>query len=286
MSINLRSLCVPALVVPLLLGSLALSGVWTAGAAGPPGQSVFVPMEPCRLFDYRPAPDTVGPRTSPLGPGEVHTQQVTGAVGNCNVPAGATGVAMNITAVAPTAQSNLRLFPADQVTPPLVSNLNFSAGQAPVPNKVDVKLSPAGAVKIRNHAGRVFVIGDVAGYYATTPLTDLEAAVAALEARSTTRFAKVDADANSATLLHGPDVTAVGWIAPGVYSVTFSSSVIGCAWNATRNDNSHGVALPGEIAIELGSSLDQTTLWVRTYDSAGAAADMSQSDGFSLLVTC
>jgi hypothetical protein len=77
----------------------------------------------------------------------VHTQNVTGTNGDCNIPSDAVGVAMNVTIVSPTAQSNLRVFPADIATPN-ASNLNWLPGQSPTPNKVDVKLSPDGKIKL------------------------------------------------------------------------------------------------------------------------------------------
>jgi hypothetical protein len=144
-------------------------------AAPGPDETTFVPITPCRLFDYRPAPNTVGTRTSPLGPAEVHTQQVTGTVGNCTIPTDATGIALNVTATGATAQTNIRLYPADVTTPPIVSNLNVSAGQPAVPNKVDVKLSPNGAVNVRNQNGTVYVLGDAVGYYTPNGLADLQA---------------------------------------------------------------------------------------------------------------
>ena len=56
-------------------------------------------------------------------------------------------------------------YPADLATPPEASNLNWRAGDPPTPNKVDVKLSPTGAVKILNKYGTVHVIADIVGYY-------------------------------------------------------------------------------------------------------------------------
>jgi len=160
-----------------LLATVLVSQTWRADAAPGDTDSTFVPTTPCRLFDYRPAPDTVGPRSAPLGPGETHVQQVTGSNGDCTgalaIPADAVAVAMNVTAVNPTAQSNLRVFPADVATLPTVSNLNFSAGQQPVPNKVDVKLSPDGKIKLSNFAGTVPIVGDVVGYYTNSTLKEL-----------------------------------------------------------------------------------------------------------------
>ena len=126
---------------------------------------VLVPIVPCRLFDTRPGPDNVGPRTSPLGAADTYTQQVTGTNGNCSIPAAATAVALNVTAVHATAESYLTLWPADAQRP-LASNLNWLSGAAPTPNKVDVKLSADGRVSLYNNAGNVDVLADVVGYYA------------------------------------------------------------------------------------------------------------------------
>ena len=162
-----------------LLATVLVMQTWRVDAAPGDVDSTFVPVTPCRLFDYRPAPDTVGLRSTSLGAGETHVQQVTGSNGDCTgalaVPVDAVAVAMNVTAVNPTAQSNLRVFPADVATVPTVSNLNFSAGQKPVPNKVDVKLSPDGKIKLFNFAGTVAVIGDVVGYYTNSTLKELAA---------------------------------------------------------------------------------------------------------------
>lgn len=149
-------------------------------------ETTFVPIAPCRLFDYRPAPDNVGPRVGALGAGETSPQQVTGAVGHCNIPSTATGVSMNVTIVGPTAASYLTLFPADVTTPPTASNLNWVAGQSATPNKVDVKLSPTGGIKLFNLSGTVFVIGDVIGYYTPTGLADLQSQLDALRNQTVT----------------------------------------------------------------------------------------------------
>ncbi len=135
-----------------------------AQAAQPSDGVVLVPIVPCRLFDTRPAPDNVGPRAQPLGSGEIYTQQVTGPNGNCNVPASATAIALNVTTVNSTSASYLTLWPAD-ASQPLASNLNWVPGSPPTPNKVDVKLSADGKVDLFNHTGSIDVLADVVGYY-------------------------------------------------------------------------------------------------------------------------
>jgi len=151
-------------------GAAVAIGVGGGGVAvtnaviGSGERAAFVPITPCRLFDMRPA-DVVGPRSTPLTAGETYTQQVTGSNGKCTIPSDATGVAMNVTAVGGTAGSFLTIWPAD-VDQPLASNLNWVPGAPPTPNKVDVKLSAAGQIRMFNLTGTVFVLADVVGYYA------------------------------------------------------------------------------------------------------------------------
>lgn len=147
--------------------SLGAGGVAVTNAIVSTGErAVFIPIAPCRLFDLRPAPDLVGPRSAPLGPGETFTQAVRGTNGNCTIPADATAVSMNVTAVGGTAASFLTIWPSDVAPRPLASNLNWVPGSAPTPNKVDVKLAADGSINLFNLTGSVVVLADVVGYYA------------------------------------------------------------------------------------------------------------------------
>ena len=146
--------------------TLGVGGVAVTNAVVSTGErAAFFPITPCRLFDIRPAPSQVGPRSTPLGPHEIYTVPVTGVNGNCNIPADATGVAMNVTAVGGTAASYLTIWPSDAAQP-LASNLNWVPGSPPTPNKVDVKLAATGQISLYNDVGNVSVLADVVGYYA------------------------------------------------------------------------------------------------------------------------
>jgi hypothetical protein len=167
---------VAAAVVVVLAGPLLVVRPWSVGAAPGDSDATFVPTAPCRLFDFRPGKDPTGGKKTPLaaGAGNVWTQRVTGAVGDCTVPVGAVGVSMNVTITNPSAQSNLRVYPAD-VGVPNASSLNWVAGQSPTPNKVDVKLSSDGRIKLFNYSGTVNVLADVVGYYTDVSLKELAA---------------------------------------------------------------------------------------------------------------
>jgi len=159
-SVSRRRWAAIAAAVAVALGGGALTIVASAGSGA---ASAFVPIAPCRLIDTR-ATSPVGPRSSPILAGESLTVQVTGSNGSCVVPESATAIAINVTAVGPTAAGYITLYPAD-VALPNASNLNFTANQNPTPNLVTVSLSAGGAIKIFNESGAVNVLGDIAGYY-------------------------------------------------------------------------------------------------------------------------
>ena len=83
---------------------------------------------------------------------------------NCNLPTESTALALNVTAVGPTAPTFLRLWPADEAQP-AASNLNPTPGAPPTPNAVNVKLSETGEFSVFNRFGSIAVIIDVVGIY-------------------------------------------------------------------------------------------------------------------------
>ena len=170
-TIGIRGVMTFAAGAALALVAVFAFQPWEANA-GSSGNTTFVAITPCRLFDTRPGIDNVGSRNTPLGADETSEFRVAGKNGNCSLPSsGIDAVAMNVTAVGPTAASFLTIWPADDNRPG-VSTLNYVPGGAPTPNKVDVKLSSGGNIKLYNLAGSADVIGDVVGYY-TTDLADL-----------------------------------------------------------------------------------------------------------------
>jgi hypothetical protein len=126
------------------------------GYVGPssPGTGLYNPLSPARIADTRTTHNT-------LGSGKTLNVQVTGQGG---VPASGAGTAVfNVTAINPTTQSFLTVWPTGQ-TRPFSSNLNFVAGQT-VPNRVIAPTGNGGQVSIFNAAGNVDVAVDVGGYF-------------------------------------------------------------------------------------------------------------------------
>jgi hypothetical protein len=150
-----------AVAVTLGAGSIGIGH-----ATSPAGAAVFVPITPCRLVDTRPAPDTVGARTTPLGPGETITLAARGDNGNCtSIPTTATGLELNVTALGATSGTFLTIW-ATGATRPTASNLNPQPGAPPIPNSATTGLSGGGAFDVYNAVGSVHVLVDVVGYYA------------------------------------------------------------------------------------------------------------------------
>ncbi len=130
-----------------------VAGYYSAPDQSPGPDGLFNPVIPARLLDTRP--------TAPLGPGTVQTLQVSG---RGNVPAsGAAAAVLNVTVTEGTQASYITAWPAD-ATKPVVSNLNFAAGQT-VANRAVVKLSADGKVNFYNLQGAVQLVVDVNGWF-------------------------------------------------------------------------------------------------------------------------
>lgn len=157
-----------ALVVAGLGGGLSLVRA-SSGTT-----SSFVPVTPARVLDTRVALGLPGPLSS-LTPATV---QITGPVPTPDgtttvVPAGATAVVLNVTAVEATADGFFSVRPDGTPGDPTTSNLNFVAGDI-VPNAVTVALPSNGRIELTydayGAAGPVSqALVDITGYYVETP---------------------------------------------------------------------------------------------------------------------
>jgi hypothetical protein len=133
-------------------------GLWVASASSAPTPSAVVSIEPARILDTRTDVGLAGPFVSPVS----QKLQVTGSVPTTNgastvVPAGATGVLLNVTSVRSTANGFVSIRPGDATGAPSTSSLNFLAGQT-VPNSVQVGLPTSGA-----NAGMIDITYDALG---------------------------------------------------------------------------------------------------------------------------
>jgi len=147
------------------VGAACDIGSVEADAAVFPTEREFTPIVPQRLMDTRSDPAYHVGTQHRFGQGETETLAVAG--GSSPVPADATAVVVNVTAVAPSAASHVDVWPTGSPQPN-VSNLNFTPGQT-VANLAKVKVGASGAISLFNRNGTVDVIVDVVGYYRNDP---------------------------------------------------------------------------------------------------------------------
>lgn len=145
--------------------TLGAGGIGLVSATNPGDAVAFVPITPCRVMDTR-TEFNVGPKTSPVGPGEVYTvNTTTGNTGNCSgIPTTATGVSLNITALDATAPTFITVWATGDAQPE-ASSLNPVPGAPPTPNAVTTGISAGGQFDLYNLQGNVQVIADINGYY-------------------------------------------------------------------------------------------------------------------------
>lgn len=172
--------------------SLGAGGLVVVNAASP--QSSVVTLKPVRILDTR-DPVNVGLAGAFVSP-VPQDLKVTGSVPTTTgtrtvVPAGATGVFLNVTPVGSTAAGFISVRPANAPGLPSTSNVNFTLG-AINPNAVLVELpvggSTDGMIEITfdafGAAGPTSdVLVDVVGYTTDATLKALQAGLAATETR-------------------------------------------------------------------------------------------------------
>ncbi|MEX2289645.1 MAG: hypothetical protein WD794_04875 [Mycobacteriales bacterium] len=143
-------------------GQIAMGMFADMGYAVPALRGVrYSAIDPVRVLDTR---EGVGAPKAAVQPGGVVDLQVAGHHG---VPVGATAVVLNVTGVAPSSGTDIRVYPTPVVLSavPEVSNLNLARGITRA-NLVTVPVGNNGRVRLRNQAGAVQLLADLAGYYA------------------------------------------------------------------------------------------------------------------------
>ena len=207
--------------------------------------SVYTAVTPIRLLDTRNSGTTLGDRGS-----------LNLSIGGVSVPANATAVVLNVTAVNESTAGFFTVFPTGSALP-LASNLNWVARET-VPNLVSVGLGRGGNVTIYNGLGSADAVVDLEGYYAPSSGGSAGEFVPVVPARITdTRAGSGQANAGStlgpATTLD-VQVTGVGGIpASGVTAVVLNTTA--------TNTTSDGffTVFPKGASLPLASNLNWTT---------------------------
>ncbi|WP_298462710.1 hypothetical protein, partial [uncultured Cellulomonas sp.] len=241
--------------------------------AGTPAGSLFLPRSPERVLSFR-----------SLGARDTHTLTLP------SVPAGATAVAVNLTAAGATASSFVSACPAGQ--PPAVctasSNLNPFPGRD-VANLAVVKLGGASGdqITLYNNAGTVRMIADVQGYFVdaataaagagrlrpVAPVRALTSRPMGRRAGHTLTLADVPAGATSVAMT----VTASGTTATTYVSSCPAGTDVGtCTRSSTLNPRS-GIDTANTVLLQLGGpDRDQVTL----YNDAGTTNLIADVQGY------
>lgn len=119
----------------------------------------FSSVPPCRIFDSRLA------NSFPL---RAELTRLLTVAGGCGIPVTARALSVNVTAVEPSAEGTLQIFPGDQA-PPLPPLLNFSAGRSRANNAiVQLALDTSGRLGLLpdfGGGGGLDVVVDVNGYF-------------------------------------------------------------------------------------------------------------------------
>jgi len=161
-----------ALSLGILAGPLAIAAQasvaphQTTTAATP---SIYVPITPIRVEDTRTGSALPGAGDQLSAGGKLHVL-VAGTGALDKVPADATAVVANVTAVGPSAAGFFSVYPTGDEPSPLTSNLNFQAHENDA-NLVTVPIASNGEITIFNHAGTANALVDVYGYYTSASTT-------------------------------------------------------------------------------------------------------------------
>jgi hypothetical protein len=130
-----------------------------AGYYAPASTQYFHNVAPLRLMDTR---NGTGVRKGGVLGGATVNLKVAGVNG---VPANATAVVMNVTAIAPSTASYVAVYPYG--TTQSTSSINLKAG-AVAANQVIVKVGTSGYVTFKNYSGSINLAADLAGWYDTS----------------------------------------------------------------------------------------------------------------------
>jgi hypothetical protein len=96
----------------------------------------YYPLDPCRSLDTRSPTGPTGGAPLTYGAQHAFTLQ-----GTCGIPSGAQALMVTVAVVSPTVTGDLRVYPGTPAHPPLVSSLNFNAGEPAIANNVIMPLA-------------------------------------------------------------------------------------------------------------------------------------------------
>ncbi len=215
-------------------------------------------ITPLRALDTR---DGTGGRLGAITPAGVVDVTVRG-IGD--VPITADSVVVNVTAVTPTGQGYLTIWPSGE-SRPLASSLNFPVGVT-VPNMVIAKVGTNGKISIYNLRGLTHVVVDILGYMSSTSPGRYYPLPAARVMDTTPDAVAPIGPASTSTLT----VLNVGGVpATGVSAVALNIAAKGPSANSFIVAWPNGVARPLAANLNPRAGLDVSNLAVVKVGTGG-----------------
>jgi len=221
--------------------------------------SSFVPVAPVRVLDTRSdlglAAVTDGVAGTLMVTGSIPTATSGGVVNAVVVPAGATAVVLNVTAVNPTAGGYVSLRPGDATGAPTVSTLNVTAGGT-FPNGATITIPTTGA-----HAGEIQVWYEAE--YTTVGSTELLIDIAGYYELAGASGALTNSQIKNICGVNGTTACEVGLKGPGGGIVFMTPSTPG---------NTSGLFYEAAPSTWHSSSGDPTSTWCNDTTLLGVAS--------------
>jgi hypothetical protein len=244
-----------------------LSTSFVPHALGDSGQDlIFTPVQPCRVVNF-----------VRINPGANQNFFIASPGGPCaSIPFGpTTSVMMNIIAVDPAGNGDLRMFPFGTAAP-LASVINYGfAGSGfnianglavPIcnPNNLPGTQCNGGDITVQADAAAATLVIDVYGYFSA--VRPIEAAIN-----------------SDGTIARSSEIVSAQKLGgfTGAYEVITTRNITACTWTATVGVSTFGGSTSGMLDTA-GRSATTNGVFIQTRDVTGAAADRP----FHLLVTC
>ena len=215
----------------------------TASAAGS-----YIPVAPARLLDTRSG------KGAPRAQVKANTTLNLTVTGHGGVPSsGVSAVMLNVTAVTPSGQGNIAVYPHGHALP-LASNLNYQVGQTTA-NAVLVPVGTGGQVSIRNNSSHaVSVLADVMGYVVAGSTTAAGATVPLSPVRLLDTRTGIGAPKAAVAASHAVSVAVLGHggvPGSGVSAVIVNVTAVTPKAAGAITAYAHGRALPTASTLNL-----------------------------------
>jgi hypothetical protein len=266
MNIRLRGVrgFVAGVVVASVIGAGGLAVV--RATSGSSSASSYVPVAPVRVLDTRSDLGLVAVTDGVAGTlkvtGSIPTATSSGVVNAVVVPAGATAVVLNVTAVNPTSGGYVSSRPGDATGAPTVSTLNVTAGGT-FPNGATITIPTTGA-----HAGEIQVCYEAEG--TTVGSTELLIDIAGYCELASASGALTNSQIKNICGVNGTTECAIGLKGPGGGIVFMTPSTPG---------NTTGLFYEAAPSTWSSPSGDPTSDWCDNWNTLLGVASTSTGIG-------